>query len=95
MSLIGPNLVRGLIVVLIVFVAASGVGVAWIRHENRMLAAELEALRSDRDELRYQWGRLQLEQASLSAHTRIEPLARQHLNMVMPGDTTILRVTPP
>ena len=54
------------------------------KHENRTLFAELQTLEKARDKLNREWGRLQLEQATLGRHGRVEELAAEKLSMHRP-----------
>ncbi len=40
-----------------------------------------------------EWGKLQLEQSTLIMHGRIESIAREHLDMIIPPTSTIQIVT--
>jgi cell division protein FtsL len=69
---------------LLVMVVSSAVAVVYARHENRKDFVVLQQLSRERDELDIEWGRLQLEQGTWSAHGRIERIAREKLNMRLP-----------
>jgi len=66
-------------------VIGSAVGVVYARHESRRTFVELERLTGERDDLNYEFGRLQLEQATAAENNRIEQIARGRLGMVSPG----------
>lgn len=66
-------------------VIGSAVGVVHARHESRRTFVELERLTGERDDLNYEFGRLQLEQATAAENNRIEQIARGRLGMVSPG----------
>lgn len=74
-------------------VALSAVLVIYSEHQSRALFAELQELNRERDALDAEWGMLRLEQGAWATHGRIERLAREELDMVMPGrdDVVILR----
>lgn len=61
-----------------------------LRHESRLLFAQLEALRSERDVLNTEWGQLLLEEGTWSEHRRIEQMARTRLDMHIPGKDRII-----
>ncbi len=65
-------------------VLASAVGVAWTRHESRVLFVELSRLQNQRDELNIEYGKLELEQATWAEPRRVDSEARQKLGMVNP-----------
>lgn len=76
-------------------IALSAVAVIHSEHRSRTLFAELQELNRERDALDAEWGRLRLEQGAWATHGRIERLAREELNMIMPGqeDVVVLRRT--
>lgn len=76
--------------VLIVLVLGSGVTVVYVKHENRKLFMELQSLYKAKDQLDDEWGRLLLEQSTLVGQGRVERLARERLEMVMPDPTEVV-----
>lgn len=85
---------HGLILALAAGVAASALGVVYTKHHGRQLFVELDALKTQRDELNIEWGQLMLEQATWATPTRVELIARQRLGMVVPPSDKIVIVTP-
>jgi cell division protein FtsL len=79
--------------VLLAAVMASGVAVVWQRHQGRVLFVELSRLNRERDEMNFEYGRLQLEQSTWAEPNRIEQVARGQLGMVgtLPADTVVIR----
>jgi cell division protein FtsL len=75
-------------------VLASAAGVVYVKHEARALFVELEKLSGERDALNIEWGRLQLEQSSWSAHGFVEQVANRQLHMTMPSATEVKIVQP-
>lgn len=65
-------------------------GVVYVKHENRLLTTEIERLRQDHDRLEMEWSQLQLEEAALAHHGRIEALARDQLGMSEPRDYVVV-----
>lgn len=61
-----------------------------LRHESRLLFAQLQMLRSERDALNTEWGQLLLEEGTWSEHRRIEQMARTRLDMHIPGRDRIV-----
>lgn len=61
-----------------------------LRHESRLLFAQLQALRGERDALNTEWGQLLLEEGTWSEHRRIEQIARSRLDMRIPGRDRII-----
>ncbi|MDH5230354.1 MAG: cell division protein FtsL [Gammaproteobacteria bacterium] len=83
--------VIGLSLVLAVF--ATALGLVWVRHENRVTYAELQNLQQQRDQYNIEWGQLQLEQSTFTAHGVVEQVAHQRLDMVVPGQDQIKLVS--
>lgn len=78
--------------VLVVAVLISGFAVTYMKYESRKLFTEMEKLRVERDELVVDWSRLQIELATWAEHGRVEDLAANKLNMLMPrvGDIVVI-----
>ncbi|BAU47267.1 cell division protein FtsL [Sulfurifustis variabilis] len=74
---------------------ATALSVIEIRHENRLLFAELQRLRQERDALNTEWEQLLLEEGAWSQHRRIEQMARKRLDMQTPGREQIVVVHAP
>lgn len=82
----------GQVVVMLVLTALimiSGVAVAFVKYESRMLFTEMEKLRTYRDGLANDWMLLQLELATLARHDLVEQGATGKLQMHMPEHTEI------
>lgn len=80
--------------VLAVLVLVSALSVVYAKYESRNLFIQLQALRSRRDQMNVQWGRLQLEQSTWATHSRVERVARDRLGMVMPSPDAVVIVRP-
>lgn len=76
---------------LAVTVMGSALIVVKTKHENRTLVHELEQLRQAKARLETEWAQLQLEEATLAHHGRVEQIARDKLGMTEPRDTQIVR----
>lgn len=74
----------------LVFVSA--LQVISVRFETRLLVIELQALKSQRDDLQREWTQLLLEQGTWSTHSRVEDLARTRLEMKIPHATELRHV---
>lgn len=72
------------LLLLVIAVVASAVGVVYARQESRSMFVELTRLTADRDDLNFEYGRLELEQATASEANRIEQIARSRFGMVSP-----------
>ena len=59
------------VLVLMLVLMASAIGVVYARHEGRRHFIELNQLNSERDNLNFEFGRLQLEQATWAENNRI------------------------
>ena len=71
-------------------------GVVTSQHMVRKLFMALEKEKVIEQKLDIEWGRLQLEQSTLIMHGRIEQIAKDRLNMIVPPATSvqILSITP-
>lgn len=88
------KLTRAVVALLLLVVLLSAFAVVDARHENRVLFAQLQQLRQQRDALNVEWGQLLLEQSTWSTHARIEQVATQKLDMTLPQHVEIV-VLPP
>ena len=68
---------------------ACALGVVTSQHTARKLFMALENEKEIERKLDVEWGRLQLEQSTLIMHGRIERVAREHLNMMVPTAASI------
>lgn len=71
-------------------VIVSAVFVVQVKHGNRTLTTRLEQLRAERERLELEWAQLQLEEATLAQHGRVDTLARTQFDMVDPRDYRIV-----
>lgn len=74
----------GVLLVLVLCVSLSGVGVVYAKYLTRKNFVELQALRAEENRLAVEWGRLRLEEATLTTHVRVEEVARRNLEMYLP-----------
>ncbi len=77
---------------LVLLLVASSIGVVVSTHENRGLFNTLSQLQAERDRYQSEWSQLLLEQSALSGHGRVENLAAERFNMVVPGRQDIVLV---
>lgn len=72
---------------------ASAIGVVKARQQSRLAFVELARLGNERDDLNFEFGRLQLEQATWAENNRVEQIARGRLGMVspLPAQTLVIR----
>jgi cell division protein FtsL len=87
---------RILLVATILFVAvmATAIGLVYSKHKTRQLFVELQQLNKEVVSLNTEWGRLQLEQSAWSDHGRIEQIARERLDMVIPEAEQVAFIKP-
>ncbi|KPK69598.1 MAG: hypothetical protein AMJ84_09250 [Acidithiobacillales bacterium SM23_46] len=76
--------------VLVAAVVVCAVAVVELRHRNRQLYVQLQALQSERDAHVTEWGQLLLEEGAWSQHRRIEATARSRLGMDLPDPRQIV-----
>ena len=72
------------VLLLLIAVCASAIGVVYARQQSRLLFGELVRLNNERDDLKSEFGRLELEQATWAEPNRIEQVARGQLGMFNP-----------
>lgn len=76
--------------VLAMLVIASALYAVRIKHDNRTLTTSLESTRVERERMQMEWSQLQLEEAALAHHARVERTAREQLGMAEPRDYVIV-----
>ena len=74
-------------------VIASAIGVVYSIQQSRELFVELTKLGNERDDLDFEFGRLELEQATWAENNRIDQIARGRLGTVSPNpaETVVIR----
>jgi len=90
----GPSWQPGFVVVLSLAVVLSALAVVYAKFQSRILFTELQGLSKAQDRMDIEWGQLQLEQSTWAAHGRIERMAYQRLQMVLPEAGQIVVVSP-
>lgn len=78
------------LVCLSILIFMSSMGVIYSKHISRQLFAQLQSLQNKRDELHVEWSQLLLEQGTWATDVRVERVAREHLNMVVPEPDTVV-----
>lgn len=79
------------LVLLFIAVIVSALTVIYVSHAHRQLTIERDDLLSARDQLDIEWRHLQIEETSLTEHSRVERIAEQRLDMVRPeGEQEVL-----
>ncbi|MEJ1356220.1 MAG: cell division protein FtsL [Candidatus Sedimenticola sp. (ex Thyasira tokunagai)] len=72
----------------------SATGVVYAKYASRKNFVELQQLRTERDQIDVEWGRLQLEQSTWATHGRIERIARKRLKMHIPPASDVMVIRP-
>jgi cell division protein FtsL len=80
--------------ILFVLVMVTAIGLVYSKHKTRKLFVELQVLNKEVVSLNTEWGRLQLEQSAWSDHGRIEQIAREKLDMVIPEAEQLAFIKP-
>jgi cell division protein FtsL len=75
---------------LLVCAVASSLWWVYTLHQSRSLFLQLEQLSTQHDEAMAEWSRLQIEQATFADASRVEQIARDRLNMIVPEKLEIL-----
>lgn len=76
-----------LFLILLAIVIVSAIAIVYARQQSRLAFVELTKLGIERDNLDFEFGRLELEQATWTENNRIEQIARGRLGMVAPTST--------
>lgn len=84
----------GALPVLLMVVVVSAVCVVYSKHQGRKLFIELRMLENARDAMDVEWGRLQLEQSTLTTQGQVETAARDRLGMVVLSADNMVIVKP-
>lgn len=75
---------RRLDIVLAVALMVCALVVVNAQHRARTQFVELEALKKEARNLEVEWGKLQLEQGTLTSHARVEAMAKNQLGLTTP-----------
>jgi cell division protein FtsL len=79
-------------VVLLLAVVGCALGAVAAQHQARKLYGEIEREQERARQLEVEWGQLQLEAGTWAAHARVEKIARERLQMVLPSPTRVVVV---
>ena len=74
---------------LFLLVCLSGLGEVYLEHQKRILFIQYQGLIKERDALKTEWQRIQVELSQLSSGLRLENIARTKVNMSIPNPSTI------
>ena len=75
--------------ILFLLLCFSGLGEVYLEHQKRILFIEYQGLIKERDTLKTEWKRIQIELAQETVGTSIEKDARSKVNMIIPNPSTI------
>lgn len=73
-----------MLILLVIAVLVSALSVVYSTNSYRSTFSQVEQQEQQTHYLQLQWGQLLLEQASLATPARVEELAEEKLNMVLP-----------
>lgn len=76
----------------VVVVLATTFGVVTVTYETRQQFALLEQTRNQQRLLLEDWGKLLLEESAFSSPSRVERLAREELNMILPQPADVIEM---
>jgi cell division protein FtsL len=77
---------------LLTMVVSSALTVIYVKHESRILFAELRNTQKLQDQEVIQWGRLQLQNSTLATHSNVESRARKNLKMRLPENVQVVHL---
>ena len=77
---------------LLTLVLGSALTVIYVKHQSRVLFADLRDVQKLQDQQVIQWGRLQLQNSTLATHSNVESRARKDLKMRLPEDIQLVRL---
>ncbi len=75
---------------LLILIVVSLFGIVFMKDLNRRKFIYSQALQQDQDELQLQWGKLLLEQSTLTTQSRVQKIAQGQLGMIVPNDRKII-----
>ncbi len=77
---------------LLTMVISSALAVIYVKHESRILFAELRDTQKLQDQEIIEWGRLQLQNSTLATHSNVESRARKALKMRLPDQVQVVQL---
>ena len=77
---------------LLTIVISSALAVIYVKHESRVLFAELRNTQKLQDQEVIEWGRLQLQNSTLATHSNVESRARKTLKMRLPETVQVVQL---
>ncbi len=80
------------ILLLLTMVLGSALTVIYVKHQSRVLFADLRSVQKQQDRQVIEWGRLQLQNSTLATHSNVETRARKDLKMRLPENVELVRL---
>ncbi len=77
---------------LLTMVISSALTVIYVKHESRILFAELRDTQKLQDQEIIEWSRLQLQNSTLATHSNVESRARKALKMRFPDQVQVVQL---
>jgi cell division protein FtsL len=77
---------------LLTLVLGSALTVIYVKHQSRVLFAELRSVQKRQDHEVIHWGQLQLQNTTLATHSHVESRARHDLKMRLPETVELVRL---
>ncbi len=77
---------------LLTMVLGSALTVVYVKHQSRVLFADLRSVQKQQDRQVIEWGRLQLQNSTLATHSNVETRARKDLKMRLPENVELVRL---
>ena len=77
---------------LLTLVLGSALTVIYVKHQSRVLFADLRSVQKQQDQQVIEWGRLQLQNSTLATHSNVESRARKDLQMRLPDKVELVRL---
>ncbi len=77
---------------LLTMVLGSALTVIYVKHQSRVLFADLRNVQKQQDQQVIEWGRLQLQNTTLAAHSNVESRARKKLKMRLSENVELVRL---
>lgn len=77
---------------LLTLVLGSALTVIYVKHQSRVLFADLRNIQKQQDQQVIDWGRLQLQNTTLATHSNVESRARKDLKMHLPENVELVRL---
>ncbi len=77
---------------LLTLVLGSALAVIYVKHQSRVLFADLRSIQKQQDQQVIEWGRLQLQNTTLATHSNVESRARKDLKMRLPENVELVRL---